>query len=175
MDTFIKVRYYLDIHAFAGTLLHGWGSDENQSKDPDMNFMNPKYDGKRGKMPDTATEKYGEYVSNTDWAERLLVGARSANAADAATGRHYELQAAAYLYPTSGASDDYASSRHYANKKLNKIHGYCLEFGFGNNEISCPFYPTSEQYHLNMLETNSAFLEFLLAAKDVGLGGGAGC
>jgi len=106
----------------------------------------------------------------------MFAGTRAANAADSATGRHYEVQAAVYLYPTSGASDDYASSRELASGgKLNKVYGYTVEFGFGNEEASCAFYPTAEQYKLNMLETNSAFFEFLLSAKEIGLGPSAGC
>ena len=176
MDTFQRVRWYLDIHSYTGTVLYGWGSDENQSRDKDQNFANPKYDGKRGPVPDLPDAKYGEYVSNQDWIDRLFVGTRAANAADSATGRHYEVQQAVYLYPTSGASDDYASSREKASGgKLNKVYGYTIEFGFGNEAASCAFYPTAEQYKLNMLETNSAFFEFLLAAKETGLGGSAGC
>ena len=51
------------------------------------------------------------------------------------------------LYPTSGASDDWASSRWYGDKKLNKVHGYTLEFGYATN-----FYPSAEEYVQNILD-----------------------
>ena len=70
------------------------------------------------------------------------------------------------LYPTSGASDDWASSRWYGDKKLNKVHGYTLEFGYATN-----FYPSAEEYVQNILDTNSGFMEFILTADEIGLKG----
>jgi len=75
----------------------------------------------------------------------------------------------------SGVSDDYAYSRHFANPKVNKINGFTVEFGFGNEDATCGFYPTQEQFHLNVLESNSGFMEFILTANELGLGKGAGC
>lgn len=67
-------------------------------------------------------------------------------------------------------SDDYAFSRHFSDPSLNKVFSYTIEFGFGNTAASCPFYPTAEIYKLNLLETGAGFMEFLLAASDIGLG-----
>ncbi|KXJ95768.1 zinc carboxypeptidase [Microdochium bolleyi] len=177
MDTFNKVRWFMDIHSFAGVVLYSWGSDENQSKNKDMNFMNRDYDNARGLMPDSPEEGlvYSEYIPAQDWSEVVFAGMRTGNAMDGATGRHYKVTQAAYLYPTSGASDDYAYSRHFADPTLNRINGFTVEFGFGNDNASCPFYPTQEQYSLNILETNSGFMEFLLAAADIGLGDTTSC
>ncbi|KAJ1331486.1 carboxypeptidase T [Microdochium nivale] len=177
MDTFSKVRWFMDIHAFAGVVLYSWGSDENQARDKDMNFLNRDYDNARGLMPDSPQEGlvYGEYIPAQDWSEVVFAGMRTGNAMDGATGRHYEVTQAAYLYPTSGASDDYAYSRHFADPSLNRINGFTVEFGFGNDNASCPFYPTEEMYNLNILETNSGFMEFLLAAADLGLGDETSC
>jgi hypothetical protein len=68
------------------------------------------------------------------------------------------------LYPTSGASDDWASSRWHGDKSLNKVYGYTLEFGYPTN-----FYPTAEEYVANILDTNAGFMEFILAANGIGL------
>lgn len=95
-----------------------------------------------------------------------------ASAMSAASGRSYTAMQAAALYPTSGASDDYSYSRHFADPSLNLVHGYTVEFGFGNSGASCPFYPTVSQYNTNLREVGAGFMEFLLAATDLGLGGG---
>ena len=207
MDTFTRLRWYVDIHSYYGVVLYSWGSDENQSKDKKMNFLNAEYNEERGLMPDSPPDKlvYSEYIPSDDWRDNVYAAMKFGNAADAATGRHYEgtysnpehflillfetllqsrndanirrftVEQAAYLYPTSGASDDYAYSRHFANPKLNKINAFTVEFGFGNPEATCAFYPTQEQYHLNMLETNSGFMQFILTADEIGLGPSAGC
>ena len=47
LDRFPNIRYMVDLHSYGEAILHSWGSDENQSKDPRMNFRNRVYDGKR--------------------------------------------------------------------------------------------------------------------------------
>ncbi|EEY22919.1 peptidase M14 [Verticillium alfalfae VaMs.102] len=172
MDEHENLRWYMDVHAYAGVLLYASGIDELQSRHPEQNFLNSTYDNVRGLMPDDPQSGavYGEYITQKDWSDKSFAAMRSVNAMDAATGRHYEAMSAAYLYPTSGASDDYAWARHQIDPSLNKLHGYCLEFGFGNTAASCAFYPTSEIYHQNALETGAGFMEFLLAATEIGLG-----
>ncbi|KAK8122224.1 zinc carboxypeptidase [Apiospora sp. TS-2023a] len=177
MDSFPNIRWYHDLHSYAGVVLYSWGSDENQARKPGMNFLNSTYDAVRGLMPDKPSDGivYGEYSPSKDWSENVYAAMRTGNAMDAATGRHYEVQQAAYLYPTSGASDDYSYSRHFADPSLNLIHGFTVEFGFGNENASCPFYPTAEQYHLNMLETGAGYMEFLMAGTEIGLGNEVAC
>ncbi|KAF4830490.1 Zinc carboxypeptidase A 1 [Colletotrichum tropicale] len=177
MDEHKQVQWFMDIHSYTGTVLYNWGSDENQLRKPYMNFMNESYDAVRGLMPDTPSDGgfYGEYVPTKDWSDKVFAAMRMGNAMDAAVGRHHEVQQSAYLYPTSGASDDYAFSRHFSDPSLSKIHGFTVEFGFGNEEVDCPFYPTAQQYHDNMLETNAGFMEYLLAASEIGVGKPATC
>ncbi|KAK8061296.1 hypothetical protein PG994_007662 [Apiospora phragmitis] len=177
MDYFPKIRWYHDLHSFAGVVLYSWGSDENQARRPGMNFLNSTYDAVRGLIPDdpSAGIVYGEYTPSTDWSENVYAAMRTGNAMDAATGRHYEVQQAAYLYPTSGASDDYSYSRHFAYPGLNLVHEFTVEFGFGDENATCPFYPTAEQYHLNMLETGAGYMEFLMASTEIGLGDEVAC
>ncbi|KZL87324.1 zinc carboxypeptidase [Colletotrichum incanum] len=177
MDEHKEVRWFMDIHSYIGVVLYNWGSDENQLRKPYMNFLNESYDAVRGLMPDTPATNgiYGEYIPSSDWSEKVFAAMRMGNAMDAAVGRHYEVQQSAYLYPTSGASDDYAYSRHFADPSLGKIHGFTVEFGFGNDEVECPFYPTPDQYHQNLLETSAGFMEYLLAASEIGVGEPASC
>ena len=173
-DTYRNIRYYLDIHSYTGAIIYGPGSDELQDKDRNENFKNPAYNSVRGEIPNSDRGTYAEYIAREDWQARTYISTRVAQAADGATGRHYEAIAGAYLYPTSGGSNDYFSTRFQHNSTHNKIHGFTIEFGFGNTQASCPFYPSEEQYRQNLLETNAAFMELLLAARDVGLGSGSG-
>ncbi|KAI1498312.1 hypothetical protein F5X99DRAFT_393965 [Biscogniauxia marginata] len=170
LDTFINLRWFIDLHSYAGDILYSWGSDTDQTANPYMNFLNSTYDRVRGITSDSTTTGYGEYISQEDLDNIQSVGTQVGRAMDDSTGRSYTVMQSAYLYPTSGASDDYAFSRHFADSTLNLVYGYTIEFGFGNNQASCPFYPTDDQYLLNIQETNAGFLEFLLAAAKVGLG-----
>ncbi|KAI0006721.1 hypothetical protein F4779DRAFT_595078 [Xylariaceae sp. FL0662B] len=170
MDTFTKIRWFLDLHSYAGDILYSWGSDTDQSDYPYKSFLNASYDTIRGRTTDSTESGYGEYIPTEDFENVRSAASRVKDAMDASTGRSYVAMQSAYLYPTSGASDDYAYSRHFADPSLNLIYGYTVEFGFGNREASCPFYPTEDEYILNMQETNAGFMEFLLAAADIGLG-----
>ena len=78
-------------------------------------------------------------------------------------GRSYRPLQAVGLYPTSGASDDYAYGRYRSNVKLNKVHGFTMEFGYPTN-----FYPTLPDYHENLQDTGAGLMEFCLVASDAG-------
>ncbi|KAF7555478.1 hypothetical protein G7Z17_g2153 [Cylindrodendrum hubeiense] len=170
-DTYSKVRWFIDLHSYAGDVLYSWGSDENQSKYPYMNFMNSTYDSVRGVITGTSgSAGYGEYTPKVDLDTNKAAAKRIVSAMTAGGGRAYTAMPAAELYATSGASDDYAYSRHFANPKKNLVHAYTVEFGFGNDEASCPFYPTVAQYNSNLKATSAGFMELLLAAVDLGLG-----
>ncbi|PBP25194.1 Zn-dependent exopeptidase [Diplocarpon rosae] len=171
MDTFAKVRWFVDLHSYTGDILYSWGSDENQSEDPAMNFLNHTYDGVRGVLSDTpgSGSAYGEYVPADENAANVGAARRVGAAMTAAAQRSYAVVPASALYATSGASDDYSFSRHFADPAKNLIHGYTVEFGFGNDDASCPFYPTQEQHNANVAEISAGFMELLLAAVEYGL------
>ncbi|KAH9213323.1 putative zinc carboxypeptidase A 1 [Leptodontidium sp. 2 PMI_412] len=177
MDTFSKVRWFVDLHSYTGDVLYSWGSDENQSKYPTMNFLNSTYNGVRGVLSDTpgSGTGYGEYTPTAENADNIKAATRMGSAMTAATQRTYSVIPAAELYPTSGASDDYSYSRHFADPTKNLIHGYTVEFGFGNSASSCPFYPTQAQHNLNIQEIGAGFMELLLAGAEIGLGDAVAC
>ncbi|KAF2848338.1 Zn-dependent exopeptidase [Plenodomus tracheiphilus IPT5] len=160
-DQFPNIRWYIDVHSAAGTLLYSWGDDVDQSHDPKQNLNNPAYDGKRGIVEDSG---YKEYIDQADWDKIRLQANRTTEAMSSVGGRDYVPQAAVGLYPTSGATDDYAFSRWHTNKNVNKVYGYTLEFGYPTN-----FYPTSEEYIQNIIDTNAGFMEFILTAVEIGL------
>jgi hypothetical protein len=177
MDTFSKVRWFIDLHSYTGDVLYSWGSDENQSKYPTMNFLNSTYNGVRGILTDTpgSGKGYGEYTPAAESSDNIKAATRIGSAMSTAAGRTYSVIPAAELYPTSGASDDYSYSRHFADTTKNLIHGYTIEFGFGNSAASCPFYPSQSQHNQNIQEIGAGFMEMLLAAVDGGLGDATAC
>jgi len=162
-DQYPNIRWFIDVHSAAGTLLYSWGDDVNQSLDRKQNLFNPVYDGKRGVVEDTL---YGEFIDQEDWENVSYQANRTTDAMIAVGGREYVPQQAVGLYPTSGASDDYAFSRWHKNKKVNKVYGYTLEFGYPTN-----FYPTAEEYIQNVIDTSAGFMEFILTADKIGLKG----
>ncbi|RFU74454.1 carboxypeptidase a [Trichoderma arundinaceum] len=176
-DTYSKIRWFVDLHSYAGDVLYNWGSDENQSQYSYMNFLNGSYSSTRGIIDDTIApgRGYGEYVSTADLNAKVTVANRLGSGLSGGGGRAYTVQQSAYLYPTSGASDDYAYSRHFADPSTNLVHSYTVEFGFGNNAASCPFYPTVSQFNSNLRATSAGFMELLLSATEVGLGDATTC
>lgn len=169
-DTYTKVRWFIDLHSYAGDVLHSWGSDDNQSQYSYMNFQNSTYDGVRGILTDTpgSGKGYGEYVPPAEATKNVAAAKRLGSALTAGGGKTYSVMQSSELYPTSGASDDYAYARHFANPSQNLVHSYTVEFGFGGSG-SCPFYPSVAGYNENIKATNAGFLEFLLAATELGL------
>jgi hypothetical protein len=160
-DQFPRIRWYMDIHSAAGDFLFNWGDDDDQLNDPSMNFLNSAWDGKRGIPGDNV---YREWIEEPDYGKVKNVSNRVTGAMQAVGGRPYLPEPAVGLYPTSGASDDYAYSRYRANAKLNKVHGFTMEFGYPTN-----FYPTLVEYHNNLKDTGAGLMEFCLSASDAGL------
>lgn len=160
-DQYPNIHWYIDVHSAAGTLLYSWGDDVDQSHDPKQNLFNPAYDGKRGIVED---ELYKEYIDQEDWDNIRIAANRTTDAMISVGGREYVPQQAVGLYPTSGATDDWSFSRWHKNKKLTKVYGYTMEFGYPTN-----FYPTSQEYIQNIIDTNAGFMEFILTADEIGL------
>lgn len=176
-DTYSKIRWFVDLHSYAGDVLWNWGSDENQSKYTYMSFLNSSYSSTRGILTDTpgSGKGYGEYLPQDDLDDKISAANRIASGLTGGGGKTYDAFQSSYLYPTSGASDDYAYSRHFADPSKNLVHSYTVEFGFANNAASCPFYPSVSQYNSNLRATGAGFMEFLLAASDLGLGDATAC
>ncbi len=103
LDRFPNIRFFIDLHSYGETLLYNWGSDQNQSHDPEMSFMNRAYDGKRGLIHD---DLYREHIAASDQALAIRLGDAAANAIRKVRGRQYRVQQSVGLYPTCGSSDD---------------------------------------------------------------------
>jgi murein tripeptide amidase MpaA len=142
MDQHPATRLFLDLHSFTGDVLYNWGDDESQTSEPDKNFLNPAYDGKRGLPGDV----YGEYIDAQDLQQISGIAQFVSDAMKAVRGRPYSASPAVGLYPTAGASDDYAFSRHLADANLGKVFGFTLEFNFASDATSpqSPFHVTAD-------------------------------
>ncbi|EPS38912.1 hypothetical protein H072_7335 [Dactylellina haptotyla CBS 200.50] len=160
-DSFPNLRWFLDIHSAAGDMLYSWGDDDDQTTTATMNFMNSKYDRQRGVTGDTV---YKEYIPAQDLTNIRSVSDNTVAAMKAVGGRSYSSGQSVGLYPTSGASDDYAFSRFWAVPGANKVYGFTMEFGYSTN-----FYPTLTEFNQNILDTNAGFMDFSLTAIGVGL------
>ena len=163
LNRFPQIRYFIDLHSYGETLLHSWGSDQNQSTDPDMCFQNKAYDGKRGLIHD---DVYREYIPARDEQVALHLGRKLAAAIRQVRGREYRVQQSVGLYPTAGSTDDYAYSRHFVDPSKPKIIAYTMEWG--RTRVSTPFHPPYPEMRKVMREVTAGLLEFCLEATKRG-------
>jgi murein tripeptide amidase MpaA len=125
MERYPNLRWFVDVHSYVPAVFYSWGFDADQSSDPTMNFRNPAFDGKRGR----GDSAYGEFIPADDLRSLENLGQTLKLAIAAANGAGYELAQSFTLYPTSGASDDYAYSRHFVQGASGKILGFTIECG----------------------------------------------
>ena len=152
----------MDIHSAAGEILYNWGDDDNQSHDPGMSFLDPRWDGRARRRQYRRLPRVDHRGATVRPPEASPAGSRP-RCGRSAGDRSMPVQAVG-LFPTSGASDDYAFSRFQAKPELNKTYGYTMEFGYPTN-----FYPTITEFHQNLLDVGAGLMEFCLAAAAVGL------
>lgn len=153
LDERPDIRWLVDVHSAVPVILHSWGSDENQSARPDQTFLDARFDGLRGRPHDTA---YAEYITPADLATVTALAQRMHDAVKAVRGDEYHVEQAYSLYPTSGASDDYAYSRHFADPAKTKVHGFTIECGH-------TFQPTLAEAEEVIREVSAAALALALA------------
>jgi carboxypeptidase T len=123
MDSNPSIRFFVDLHSYGEDILYSWGDDENQTADPNMNFLNSAYNGIRGIGEDTA---YQEFIKSDDLSLAEALAQSMATAIQAVRGREYTIESSFSLYPTAGTSDDYSFSRHFADTSKGKIIAYTL-------------------------------------------------
>jgi murein tripeptide amidase MpaA len=124
-DTYPDINAFIDLHSFGRKILYSWGDDEVQATDATMTFRNAAYDGVRG-IPGDA---YREYLPLSDRAKAIGLAATLKTAIQAVSGTIYQMEAAYDLYPTSGASDDYAYSRHFVAPAQRNVTSFTIEWG----------------------------------------------
>lgn len=80
----------------------------------------------------------------------------------AVRGHKYTVMQSMSMYPTAGASDDYAYSRHLSNASKPKISSYTIEWGSRDNDT--PFHPPYSEMKQIIQEITAALLQFCLQA-----------
>ena len=162
LDQFPRLRWYMDIHSAAGQILYNWGDDENQSDDPGMSFLDPRWDGRRGvrqcrRLP-------GVDLRGGRRRGRAGRGPAGRGAMRAVGGRSFmPVRRSVSSRPRAPATTT-RSAGSRPGPELNKTYGYTMEFGYPRN-----FYPTIMEFHQNVLDVGAGLMEFCLAASDAGL------
>ncbi len=159
LDRYPRIRYFIDVHSYGETILYSWGSDENQSRDPDMSFRNRAYDGKRGRIHD---HEYREYIPPVDARGVVRLGRQMSRAIRLVRGRKYDVRQSVGLYPRAGSSDDYAYSRHLTDSAKSKVLAFTVEWG--RSRAVTPFHPPYPEMRKVMREVAAGLLEFCLRA-----------
>jgi carboxypeptidase T len=159
-DNVANIRFFMDVHSYSEDILYNWGDDQDQSNKQQMNFLNPAFDGKRGVANDTA---YKEFIRSADKRAAVKLANEMRTAIRAVRGRDYKVIQAMSLYPTAGASDDYAYSRHIVSAGKPKVLSYTMEWGSADNET--PFHPPYPEMKQIIQEITAALLQFCLAAE----------
>ena len=71
LDRYPRMRWFVDLHGYVPAIFYNWGFDTNQSSNPTMNFLNPAFDGQRGRGGDA----YGEFIPAGDLQTLQKLGA----------------------------------------------------------------------------------------------------
>ena len=153
MDSYTRVRWYLDVHSHGQDILHSWGDDENQSADAAQNFTNAAFDGQRG----VSGDGYAEHIPAGELTDVVALANAFHDSLLTVRGKDYAVSPAYTLYPTSGANDDYAYSRHFVNAALSNIYSYTIEFG-------TEFHPAWAEMELVVADVTAGILGFCLKA-----------
>jgi murein tripeptide amidase MpaA len=150
VDTFANTRFFIDLHSFGPQILYRWGDGQDQTNNPAMNFMNPKYNGLRGD-----DRSYSEYLPASDLGTMKSLAAALHDGIKAVRGTDYSIGTAYNYYTTAGASDDYFYSRHFTDPGRAKILSYTLEWGV-------TFQPAHDEMRRIIDEITAGLLTFCL-------------
>ncbi|KJZ80367.1 hypothetical protein HIM_00217 [Hirsutella minnesotensis 3608] len=167
MDRHPELTWFLDLHSNSGDILFAWGDDDPQTTDPGQNFLNKTYDGKRGLLgKDRPGSEYREFMEAPELALQIAFSQRMRGAMSNAGTVQYKIAPASDLYPTSGASTDYAQARYYGFGKRNRpLHSLTVEFGRSTRAV-CRHYPDAFDYHDSMVAVASGLMELMLEAAS---------
>ena len=123
-----------------------------------MCFQNKAYDGERGKIND---EGYRD-TSRPGRGRSHPHGPTHGGGHQTVPGRKYQVKQSVGLYPTAGASDDYAYSRHFVDSRKGKLIAYTIEWG--RSHASTPFHPPYPEMRKVMKEVSAGLLALCLRA-----------
>jgi murein tripeptide amidase MpaA len=155
LDRYPCTRWFVDVHSYVPAIYYTWGFDENQISNPSMNFRNASFDGTRGRANDT----YREYILGEDVEVLQELGSKMKDAIRAASRTAYDVGQSFSLYPTSGASDDYAYSRYFVDSTKGKILSFTVECGRS-------FQPSWQEAEDVIREVCAGLIAFCIAARE---------
>ncbi len=164
-----RVEFYVDVHSFSRKILHPWGIDDNQTRDPSQNYRNPVWDQRRDGAPGGA---YGEYIPVAQRDAHTRIGARMADAITSAAGSdpravarsRYDVEPSLSLYPATGTACDYAFSLQFEpDPPARNVVSFTLECG-NDTDGEGGFQPVPAIYPKIEREVHLSLLAFLLSA-----------
>ena len=91
------------------------------------------------------------------------MGRRMAASIRLVRGREYNVKQSVGLYPTAGAADDYAFSRHLVDRKQGKIIAFTIEWG--RSHASTPFHPPYPEMRKVMRDVTAGLLAMCVRAR----------
>ncbi len=150
LDTYPRIRWFIDIHSVRAEIYYPWGIDENQTTDAAMNWRNPAHDGQRGDDGDA----YREYISPGDLAVHQHLANRLHDGILPVRGGNYLVTQSFQLYPTSGSSLDYSWSRHFFGRP--RVESFAIEVAGGS------FQPSIAEKDQVVSEVVSGLINFCL-------------
>ena len=153
LDTYPRIRRFVDTHGFTGDIYYPWGDDQNQSTDASMNWRNPAWDHLRGDDSDT----YREYMSPGDLAVHQYQANLLHDGILPVRNQDYRVTQSFTLYPTAGAASDYAWSRHLADWTRPRVESFTIE------HESSGFQPPLAEKDQIVQELASGLINFCLA------------
>jgi murein tripeptide amidase MpaA len=156
LDNYPNIRFFVDVHSYGEKILRGWGDDEEQTTDSNMNFQNSTYDNNRGIAGDAA---YKEHIQSDDQALSISLANGMRDAIKAVRNRTYTVQSSFALYPTAGTSTDYIFSRHIVDSSKPKVKSFTIECG-------TTFWPSDTERQEIRKEVTAGLLEFCLEAME---------
>lgn len=151
IDQFTNLSCLVDVHSYSELVLFPWGDDENQTTDPNQNFLNSAFDGQRG----IVGSGYREYIPPADVQAHEAMGQRVRDGIEAVRGRRYTVQPGIALYPTSATTHDYAYARHFVDSGRRRVLGFTLE-------TARSFQPGDVEKNNVITEVSAGLMEFLL-------------
>jgi len=154
LDSYPRIRWFIDLHSYSEDILYSWGDDQDQSTDSSMIFTNAAYDSMRGIANDTA---YKEYIPTAEYTAVTAISTRMHDAIFAVRGKDYLSEQGYALYPTSGTSDDYSYSRHVSDGTKTRVYAWTIEWG---TEFQPPW---SEMQNI-IVDISAGLFEFCLSA-----------
>jgi len=172
-----NVNFHMDVHGFGSDYYLGVGDDLLQHDDPEMNFMNSTYDGKRGYRVDYGEYQYREYWPVDAWKTELFIASQTCSTMNAVYnytyGKAMRAVTAVADYATSGDIQSWAISRHLVDPSKSPVHSFTLEMvepaKFDESDDGCwAFYPNEENYNMILRVGGAGYMQFLLAAADEG-------